>query len=121
MKNIFIILFAVQLVSCSNNKKVEPTLNGSWRLHDVKSDLQKSDFDTEAESMQVVRDGAVLSLFNDGTYSYISGKGKYLNGKCKLQRPLFLHLFYFMIQRLQNFIIILQPVANTPTLVCIIP
>src|SRR5688572_6248168 len=86
MKNLLIILIAVQLVSCFHIDKKEPGLIGSWRLHDVKSDVQKSNFDTDAELMQVVSDGAILSLFDDGTYSYISGKGTYLNGKWELEQ-----------------------------------
>src|SRR6476620_2499630 len=85
MKNIIIILISIQLVSCFNNKKQE-NLTGSWRLNDVRSDLQNSNFDAEAESMQAVSEGALISFFNDGTYTYISGKGNYLTGKWKLEQ-----------------------------------
>src|SRR5436190_9038449 len=86
MKNIILILISIQLASCFNTSKKEADLTGSWRLHDVGSDSQKSNFDAEAESMQVVGEGAMFSFFNDGSYTYITGKGNYINGKWKLEK-----------------------------------
>jgi len=55
-------------------------------LHDVRSDAKKSSFDAEAELMQVVSEGALFSFFNDGSYTYISGKGNYVTGKWNVEK-----------------------------------
>jgi hypothetical protein len=83
MKKLLVAFIAFHLASCSYLSTKKVNLFGSWRLNDVAATSKKSDFDIEAGLSDVVSNGAMLNLFKDSTYSYISGRGEYKFGKWK--------------------------------------
>jgi hypothetical protein len=85
MKKLLVALISFYLLSCAQHSTKKINFLGSWRLNDVSSISQKSDFDNEAALREEVSSGAMLNLFKDSTYSFISGKGEYDFGKWKFE------------------------------------
>ena len=76
--------------SCSfnNNTSIETTLAGNWRLSDAEQIKQiaegdDSSFEKIAGLKKIVKEGALLSLFDDGSYTQINGEEKYIAGNWK--------------------------------------
>jgi hypothetical protein len=82
-KNLFpFISLLFILVSCNlSNKEIKNRIEGSWQLYDIASQDENADFSKVASLKQKVKEGALLSLFEDDTYTEISGSGKYESGK----------------------------------------
>ena len=88
--NILYLLLTLLACSCSliNNKSNETTLIGTWRLHDIEqikntTESSEPSFETNAGLKKIVKEGALLSLFEDGSYSEINGKEEYKSGHWK--------------------------------------
>lgn len=60
----------------------EISLEGSWSLYDI-SPVNESgnDFSTAANLQKQVKEGSILSFFEDKSYSETDGSGKFFSGK----------------------------------------
>jgi hypothetical protein len=86
--NLYLVLILLA-GSCSfiNNKSNESTLIGTWRLNDIEqikntTESSESSFETMAGLKKIVKEGDLLSLFEDGSYSEMS-KEEYKTGNWK--------------------------------------
>ena len=85
---IFLLLFAN---GCSNDNRNKSNLTGTWRLYDLEQVINESvdddsNFSRVADLMRKVKEGSVLSFFEDDTYSEVDGNGEYHVGNYTLSK-----------------------------------
>ena len=92
-KFILIIYLLVMVVGCNlfHTDRLNQTLStksiiGNWQLYDLSNNnSDEKDGDDNllktAKSKEVIKEGKMLSLFEDGTYTDIGGNGNYTTGK----------------------------------------
>lgn len=85
-----LLLFIIAIVCISgcdelgkNGKEVSTkSLLGSWRLFSLENtDSINNRLLTEADNIEIVKQGMILSFFKDGTYTEVRGSGFYITGK----------------------------------------
>src|SRR5215211_4483410 len=91
MKIFFCSLFIVLVIaSCKSksNATTEKSIAGTWHLYDIEQLESKGDdaFSRNARLKKTVKEGAILCLFEDGTYSDVKGNGAFKTGKWKLSQ-----------------------------------
>lgn len=74
------LLFYSFLLSCTSPSG-KASLLGSWRLQDIIAEGAEDDFEKSAQLKNRVKEGLLVSFFDDGTYTQVKGNGEYITGK----------------------------------------
>lgn len=82
----FIVIVLLLICSCRFGKSAATSFLGTWRLSDISEGVRpvKTSGDNlldEAAFKEILKEGLLLSLFEDGTFTEVTGNGRYRFGK----------------------------------------
>lgn len=88
----YIVIVVLLISSCRMGDRTDTSFLGTWRLSDISEGVRpvKTSGDPlldEAAFKQLLKEGLLLSLFEDGTFTEVTGNGRYRLGKWSYTDP----------------------------------